>query len=301
MNGGKNPLVSIIINCYNSDEFLKETLESVINQSYQNWEVIFWDNQSTDRSAEYLKGYNEPRFKYFYAPQFAPLSTARNLAVEKASGKFLAFLDCDDVWIKDKLALQMPYFDDENIGLVYSDFDLIMQSDTRSAVYMFDGFKKMVCKPHGRQNVLKRLLKSNYIIFSTIVVRKAIYDLTGGFTNEFKHNEDYEILLKVSLASDAACIAEKATLYRIHGGNNSYQNMDISFQENRMILQSLPSKKEVKEAINRNEVRFLIHNLIHKKELKNIKTIFGSLAMCNALVQVLQFKFNRFFITRSQR
>nr|MCH9813328.1 glycosyltransferase [Campylobacterota bacterium] len=74
------PLVSVVINCYNSDTYLKEAIESVFNQTYQNWEIIFWDNQSTDRSAEIIKSYNDNRIKYFYAPVHTPLGEARNLA-----------------------------------------------------------------------------------------------------------------------------------------------------------------------------------------------------------------------------
>jgi glycosyltransferase involved in cell wall biosynthesis len=301
MNGNKEPLVSIIVNCYNSDRYLKETLQSIINQTYHNWEVIFWDNQSTDESAAYLKSYNEPRFKYFYAPSFEPLSTARNLAVEKAKGEYLAFLDCDDLWTEEKLSLQIPYFSDPKVGLVYSDFELILQSESKSAVYMFNSFSKMPCEQHERKNIYKKLLDSNFIIFSTIVVRKSIFNLTGGFTDKFKHNEDYEILLKASLYSDAVCIKEYATKYRIHGGNNSYQNLDASFEENRIILQSLPTQRIIKQAIYRNEVRFMIHNIIHRKKMEYIKSILFDRKMLLALVEVFQSKLSRVFVDKKLR
>ena len=94
----KEPLVSIIMNCYNGEKYLREALNSVIEQTFQNWELIFWDNQSSDRSAFVFKRYDEKRFKYFYSPKHTLLYEARNYAIEKASGEFYAFLDVDDWW-----------------------------------------------------------------------------------------------------------------------------------------------------------------------------------------------------------
>ena len=82
----QEPLVSIIVNCFNGERFLRQALDSILSQTYQNWEVIFWDNQSTDKSAEIYKSYNEERFKYFYAPKHTLVAEARNLAIDKSTG-----------------------------------------------------------------------------------------------------------------------------------------------------------------------------------------------------------------------
>ena len=83
---GKQPLVSVIMNCYDGEKYLTEAIDSVLAQTYQNWEIVFWDNQSTDRSAEIIKSYTDPRVKYFYAPKHTWLYEERNYAIEKASG-----------------------------------------------------------------------------------------------------------------------------------------------------------------------------------------------------------------------
>ena len=83
---GKVPLVSVIMNCYNGEKYIREAIDSVISQTYQNWEIIFWDNQSTDRSAEIVKGYNEPRIRYVYAQKHTLLYEARNYAIVESSG-----------------------------------------------------------------------------------------------------------------------------------------------------------------------------------------------------------------------
>ena len=86
-------LVSIIMNCHNGGKFLEQSVNSIISQTYKNWELIFWDNKSTDSSPVILKTYNDERIKYFLATEHTSLYTARNLAAEKATGDFLAFLD----------------------------------------------------------------------------------------------------------------------------------------------------------------------------------------------------------------
>ena len=86
-------LISIIVNCYNGEKYLKQTLESIQKQNYTNWELIFWDNQSTDNSKAIFDSFNEPRFKYFYSEKFTSLYEARNLACRKCNGEFIAFLD----------------------------------------------------------------------------------------------------------------------------------------------------------------------------------------------------------------
>src|SRR4030067_1280023 len=102
----QQPLVSVIMNCYNSEKYLREAIDSVLAQTYQNWEIIFWDNQSTDKSAAIFKSYADPRFCYFLAPEHTTLGQARNLAVEQAHGAWVAFLDCGDILFPRKLAQQ---------------------------------------------------------------------------------------------------------------------------------------------------------------------------------------------------
>ena len=93
-----NPLVSIIINCFNGEKYLREALTSILNQSYKNWEVIFWDNQSSDNSKKIFNSFQNERFKYFYADKHTTLYKARNLAINKTNGELLAFIDTDDIW-----------------------------------------------------------------------------------------------------------------------------------------------------------------------------------------------------------
>ena len=106
----KTPLVSIIINCLNGEKYLDKALKSVFNQIYTNWEIIFFDNNSTDKSYSILKKYKDKRIKYFKSKKIYKLYKARNLAVKKCKGKMVTFLDVDDWWAKNKLKKQVDFF-----------------------------------------------------------------------------------------------------------------------------------------------------------------------------------------------
>ena len=94
------PLVSIIVNCFNGEKYLNKALTSILDQSYQNWEIIFWDNKSSDNSKNIFNNFKDKRFKYFYSDNHAPLYQARNDAIKKSTGEIIAFLDTDDWWQK---------------------------------------------------------------------------------------------------------------------------------------------------------------------------------------------------------
>ena len=125
------PLVSILMNCYNGEKFLEEAINSVLAQTYKNWELIFWDNQSTDQSAYILKSYNDPRLKYFLAPEHTDLGGGRAEAFQYLTGEFIAILDTDDIWLPQKLEKQVPLFEDPEIGIVISDTFFLMKKQKK--------------------------------------------------------------------------------------------------------------------------------------------------------------------------
>ena len=106
----KLPLVSVILNCHNAAKFLKKSINSVINQSYKNWELIIFDNNSNDKtSLEVLKFKKNKKIKYFKSKKIYNLYKARNLAIKKAKGSLITFIDADDWWLKNKLNVQVKF------------------------------------------------------------------------------------------------------------------------------------------------------------------------------------------------
>lgn len=274
------PKVSIIMNCYNSSQFLREAIECVLEQTYKNWELIFWDNQSTDESATIFKEYKDERLMYNYASSKTDLSEARNLAISKAKGEWFAFLDCDDVWRKEKLELQLnTIVKNEKIGIIYSPFNVLLNTSQKNNSLLNFLTNKVKCIPHEAKLIYNNLLKSNFIIFSSVLIRKSVFESTGGFSRNLVHNEDYEILLKSCYNHLAICINEPMVFYRIHDSNNSYVNGEISYIENNYIYNQLPKSPLLIRAIKNNNTRLAIFKIRNRHYLDGLKYLFkhGSL------------------------
>ena len=164
----RNPLVSIIMNCHNGEKYLKESLDSVISQTYKNWELIFWDNKSSDKSAEIFKSFDDQRLKYYYNDELTTLYKARNLSLKKANGEFVTFLDTDDYWLKDKLRKQVDFLlENINFDIIYGNYFIINEKlKTKKTAFsnkdLVDGF------------IYKELLKKYIVGLVSIFFRKKL-------------------------------------------------------------------------------------------------------------------------------
>ena len=247
------PLVSVIINCYNGEKYLREAIDSVIAQTYENWELVFWDNQSTDSTREIVVSYKSPKIKYFYAPEHTPLGEARNLAVEKANGEYINFLDADDVWSANKLEEQVKLIVPGEVELVYTLFKLLLEGDVDDD--MIKVFFELYTLQYKNSADYKTLLKNDFIVFSSVLLKKELYNKIGGINKNFRQYEDYELLLKCSLLTNFAIAKNSYVQYRIHGSNNSSDNKVVGYKEFNQILHSLPESSERNIAIKKNEAR----------------------------------------------
>lgn len=116
------PEVSIITPCYNSSPFLEETISSVMDQTFTNWEWLITDDQSTDNSVEIIQKYKDPRIKLIIAKKNGGAGHARNLSLQKASGRFITFLDADDFWEPNFLEEMISFMKRENAEIAYSNY-----------------------------------------------------------------------------------------------------------------------------------------------------------------------------------
>ena len=118
-----NPLVSIIMSCYNGENFISRSVTSILNQTYKNWELIFWDNNSSDSSRESILSFKDNRIKYFKSNKTTLLSVSRENAINQSNGDLVAFLDVDDEWLEKKLENTVRHFDNnKDCSLYFSNY-----------------------------------------------------------------------------------------------------------------------------------------------------------------------------------
>jgi glycosyltransferase involved in cell wall biosynthesis len=261
MQSKEQPLISIIMNCYNGEKYLKQSIASVLHQTYQNWELIFWDNQSEDESAKIFKSYNDKRLKYYFGPNHTFLYEARNEAIKKTSGKFIAFLDTDDFWEKDKLELQVPLFENIEVGVVYGNHYILNQKLNTKKIFL----KK---KPKGF--ILDDLLKSYCTSLLTLIIRKSFLDkYKPPFDNSFHIMGDFDLMIRMSTKYKFDCVDKPIATARIHEKNQSL------LKKNRQVI-------ELKLwHIKMNKYPEIINN----KNYSNIGNIINNLEIINFLME----------------
>jgi glycosyltransferase involved in cell wall biosynthesis len=121
------------MNCHNGQEFVQESVKSLISQTYKNWELIFYDNFSRDLSIKIIRSFKDKRIKFFKSNKFLKLYDARNNAIKFAKGKYIAFLDTDDYWKKDKLTKQVNFVLKKKIKMCYSNYYIHYNSKKKKA------------------------------------------------------------------------------------------------------------------------------------------------------------------------
>jgi glycosyltransferase involved in cell wall biosynthesis len=233
------PLVSVIVNCHNSRKYLRQALDSIYQQTFTDYEIVFWDNQSSDFSSEIALSYGEP-LRYFRGDTFLPLGAARNAAMEKARGEYIAFLDCDDMWLPDKLEKQAGLLDShEGLGLVYSDCYLIDGDGNPRKKSYFDSYRPF------RGYVFNELLFNDFVPLLTAIIRKEVLNKVGVFNPGYEIAEEYDLWLRIARYYDFDFCEQPLAKYRIHDGSISSTKQAEMFGEVFQILEYWMSQPAV--------------------------------------------------------
>jgi len=203
----KEPLVSVIMPSYNSSEYITESIESVINQSYQNWELLITDDCSNDNTQKIVKEYciTDKRIKLFINKENGGAGVARNNSIENASGRFIAFLDADDQWLPEKLTKQIAFMLKNKYEFTFTAYQKLENGQLRGAV------------TPPESTTYTKLLSSNVIGCLT-----AIYDtqaLGKVYMPLIRKRQDMGLWLSIlERVPKAYCIPSTLALYRIDSG-----------------------------------------------------------------------------------
>ncbi len=230
-----NPKVSVIMNCLNGEKYLKEAIDSVYAQTYKNWEIIFWDNASTDRSAEIAISY-DARLKYFKGDATIPLGAARNKALEQTKGKFVAFLDCDDLWMPEKLEKQVYILEHSTYPLCYSGGFRINEAG---------GIIKKYIPKNKTGSVLPELLRKYDINMQSVMMRRRIDGIDVSFDEDFSFCPDFHLFIKIAALYDIAVINEPLVNYRVSVNSLTSKTIDRWWIEYKQPLDEIFSDNPV--------------------------------------------------------
>jgi glycosyltransferase involved in cell wall biosynthesis len=206
------PLVSIVMNCYNGEKYLREAIDSIVSQSYQNWELIFWDNKSTDSSQSIFDSYKDSRFKYFLSDNHTTLYKARNFALNCISGEYICFLDVDDIWMPDKIKSQITVLtQNKDIVLLHSAY---YERNEKSGVV-----RKKVKHSQGYVK-FESYLHSYFINIQSVMLRN-IADVDIYFNDQLDILGDYELFMKLAYIYPTYYIKDPLVVSRFDGNNLS--------------------------------------------------------------------------------
>lgn len=212
--------VSVIIAAYNNAVYLKEAVESVLNQTYRDLEVIVVDDGSTDNTRGLIEGLQAGHpdiIRYIYQENQGP-APARNTGIRAAQGKFIAFLDADDIWLTEKLARQMECFArDSNIGFVYCDNIFVDENNAAMENYV-----RKVRLVEG--DILLELFSDFFMITSGVILKRECIEKIGLFDEKLLVGEDYEYFLRLASRYKAGVVKEKLFRRRVHAKSLSRQD-----------------------------------------------------------------------------
>lgn len=205
------PLVSIIIPGYNRAEYIAETIESVLAQTYRNIEIIVVDDGSTDNTKEIVAEYL-PKVQYIWQEN-SERGASRNHGLRLAKGEFISFLDSDDLWLPNKIEEDLEFLDNSSaVGVIYTDICLI---DAKG------NYLKLIKRKGFRGKVTEKLLEDNFVSIGAHLSRTQLIREIGGFREErqLSGSEDWEMWVRLSTVTDFAYLPKATTKIRTHEAN----------------------------------------------------------------------------------
>lgn len=209
------PEVSVIMNCFNGERYLEDALNSLLLQKYNKWELIFFDNHSNDNSKKIFLKIKDKRFKYYKSKKKINLYQARNEAINYAKGKYITFLDVDDIWLNNKLQEQVKLIKEKKAKFIFTNYYLLLNNK-----------KKIFSKkklPEGF--ITQNLIDKYYVGILTVLFEKKLlqyYKLK--FDSNYNIIGDFDLFLKLSKKTYFNYIHEPLAIYRYHLNNYSKLN-----------------------------------------------------------------------------
>ena len=264
------PRVSVIINVHNGAATLHETLQSLLEQTFSDWELIFWDDCSTDNSAGVLAGYAERRFRYFLAPEHTNLGQARHLAIREAMGDWVAFLDQDDVWLPRKLEQQIALAGPA-VGIIYGRTVMFFPDGSERD---FDHLHEFEPLPEG--DIFVRLFtESCFIAMSSAMLLRSALQALGPMPTQVQTSPDYYFFIALARNYQARAVQTVVCRYRRHAAAMSNSRTPAMQSEAIWLVEQWSACLDPGLVSRRRKIH---HTVIAVHDLRSPKTVAAGMA-----------------------
>lgn len=226
------PTVSINLCCYNSEKYLEETLESIFAQTYKDWELVIVNDGSTDSTERIIQKYIADGWPivYHYQPN-AGLGMSRNKAIELSQGKFIAFIDHDDLWMPQKLEKQIPLFDDLEVALVFCDTVFFNEAGQSRRMYSYRNYYTGWC--------FSKLLTDYFLSVQTVVIRRTALNYEQmWFDPRFQMIEEADLFRRMAYRWKLNMVNEPLAKWRVHKDSLTWTKGYLFADETELMLEA---------------------------------------------------------------
>jgi GT2 family glycosyltransferase len=277
------PRVSVVMNVCNGARFVAEALTSALRQTMADFEVIVWDDCSTDDTGDIVRRCGDPRVRYVRCAQRVPLGRARDLVIREARGEWLAFLDQDDIWLPDKLQRQLALVDSdphpEQVGLVYG---RTVRFTPRGCERDFDHRHEFAPLPEG--DIFEELFhRSCFICMSSAMLRRSVLDEIGPIPPEIEVTPDYFLFLAVARRCRAKAVQQACCRYRVHGGNMSWSTQRRMHEEALSLIDRWSPELPPALARRRRKIHQTVRGFAEAQQLRTLPTGTARIVMRGSL------------------
>lgn len=269
-------LVSILMNCYNGDKYLDEAVQSIVKQSYTNWELVFIDNHSVDKSREIIQSYNDDnRIKYHKTPEHMPLGEAREFGLKKCNGEFICFLDTDDIWLDNKLETQICLFESNPQAIItYSSFHFIDEKGRVTGKWQVKNKKGFLFGDN---------LENYQINFQTVMLKAEALKIIDKpyFNPMLKFSPDYNLMMRTlangeAISNDKILVHYRKTANSLTGKTIEYWGIEAEYTYNQLAelgyVKRYASKRQKERALGKINYYKALYS-ISKKDFKSARSL----------------------------
>ena len=265
----KNPKVTVLMSVYNGGKYLQEAIDSILGQTFKDFEFLIINDGSTDKTGEILKSYNDPRIKIINNNKNIGLTKSLNKGLKLARGEYIARQDADDISLPTRFEEELKFFEkNSNVALVGTDYFLINEKD--EIIHTVNCFTE-------NRKLKEKLLEGNQFAHGSIIFKKECVEKVGMYREEFKFAQDFDFTLRISEEFDVANIPKSLYKWRINIDSVSVKKKTLQDKYALLAIELAKERrqsgKDKLQSLNKEEIDKLLDELISDTRIQDKRKI----------------------------